>query len=63
VRAYLAHFWSHWSGPGFEPDPAELDRLGEFFSDVELRLLDGVGHFTPVEAPDAFAGAIAERLT
>jgi pimeloyl-ACP methyl ester carboxylesterase len=125
VRAYLAHFWSHWSGPGFEPDPAELDRLassygrpgaflasvnwyragsgaiarslaerapapadrvavpttvlwpehdplfprawsdrlGEFFSDVDLRLLDGVGHFTPVEAPDAFAGAIAERLT
>ncbi len=20
VRAYLRHFWSHWSGPGFEPD-------------------------------------------
>jgi pimeloyl-ACP methyl ester carboxylesterase len=124
VRAYLAHFWSHWSGPGFEPDPAELDRLAEayarpgafvasinwyragsgaiarslaeqvpvpadrlavpttvlwpehdplfprawsdrleqFFSDVELRPLDGVGHFTPLEAPDAFAAAIAERL-
>lgn len=124
VRAYLAHFWSHWSGPGFEPDPTELDRLaaaygrpgafvasinwyragsgaiarslaeevpapadrlavpttvlwpdhdplfprawsdrlGEFFSDVELRPLDGVGHFVPLEAPDAFAGAIAERL-
>ncbi len=27
VRAYLRHFWSHWSGPSFElPDPA-LDRL------------------------------------
>lgn len=124
VRAYLAHFWSHWSGPDFEPHPAELDRLaaaygrpgafvasinwyragsgaitlslaeqvpapadrlavpttvlwpehdplfprawsdrlGEFFSDVELRPLDGIGHFVPVEAPDAFAGAIAERL-
>jgi pimeloyl-ACP methyl ester carboxylesterase len=27
VRAYLQHFWSHWSGPGYEPEPAELDRL------------------------------------
>jgi pimeloyl-ACP methyl ester carboxylesterase len=124
ARAYLAHFWSHWSGPDFEPDPAELDRLaaaygrpgafvasinwyragsgaiarslgeqvpapadrlavpttalwpehdplfpwawsdrlGEFFSDVELRPLDGAGHFVPREAPDAFAEAITERL-
>jgi pimeloyl-ACP methyl ester carboxylesterase len=123
VRAYLAHFWSHWSGPAFEPDPAELDRLadayarpgafvasinwyragsgaiarslaeqvpapahrlavpttvlwpehdplfprawsdrvGQFFSDVEVRPLDGVGHFAPLEAPDAFAEAILER--
>ena len=21
VRAYLRHFWSHWSGPGYEPCP------------------------------------------
>src|ERR1700754_4571664 len=27
VRAYLEHFWSHWSGPGYVPDAAELDRL------------------------------------
>jgi pimeloyl-ACP methyl ester carboxylesterase len=27
VRAYLEHFWSHWSGPGFMPSSAELDRL------------------------------------
>jgi pimeloyl-ACP methyl ester carboxylesterase len=38
------------------------DRLGLFFSDVEVRPLDGVGHFVPLEAPDAFAAAIAERL-
>jgi pimeloyl-ACP methyl ester carboxylesterase len=125
VRAYLAHFWSHWSGPTFEPDPAELDRLaaayarpgafvasinwyragsgaiarslaeqvpapedrlavpttvlwpehdplfprewsdrvGQFFSDVEVRKLDGAGHFAPLEAPDAFAAAIAERCS
>lgn len=124
VRAYLEHFWSHWSGPGFVPDPAELDRLaadyarpgafvasvswyragagmvarslaewapspadrpavpttvlwpehdplfprawsdrlGEFLTDVELRPLDGVGHFTPVEAPGEFAAAVLERL-
>lgn len=118
VRAYLEHFWTHWSGPSFVPDPAQLDRLadayarpgafvasinwyrsgsamvarsvaeqppvqrlatptvvlwpehdplfprawsdrvGEFFSDIEVRPLDGVGHFTPLEAPAAFAAAI-----
>jgi pimeloyl-ACP methyl ester carboxylesterase len=121
VRAYLEHFWSHWSGPDFEldqtefdrllvaycepgafnasiawyragsgtvansireriPDPADRlqvpttvlwpehdplfprawsDRLDQFFTDVDLRLIDGVGHFTPLEAPDAFVEAIA----
>jgi pimeloyl-ACP methyl ester carboxylesterase len=121
VRAYVGHFWRHWSGPGWEPGderldhlaavygapgamaasvawyragsgmvarslsetaPAERlatpttvlwqehdplfkrewsDRLGEFFSAVELVELDGVGHFTPVEAPAAFADAIRSR--
>ena len=27
VRAYLRHFWSHWSGPSFELPDAALDRL------------------------------------
>ncbi|MGZ4293024.1 MAG: alpha/beta fold hydrolase [Solirubrobacteraceae bacterium] len=27
VRAYLEHFWAHWSGPGYTPEPAQLDRL------------------------------------
>jgi pimeloyl-ACP methyl ester carboxylesterase len=125
VRAYLRHFWSHWSGPGFtladddldrlvrrygEPgaftasiawyragsgtvattlaetppapehriavptavlwpefDPlfptAWSDRLGEFFSDVTLEQLEGAGHFSPLEAPDAFAAAIRRALT
>jgi pimeloyl-ACP methyl ester carboxylesterase len=124
VRVYLRHFWSHWSGPAFEPDERRLDhlaeaygrpgamtasvawyragsgmvamslaeqapvpedriavpmtvlwpehdplfprawsdRLGGFFSDVELEPLDGVGHFTPVEAPEAFAAAIRRAL-
>jgi pimeloyl-ACP methyl ester carboxylesterase len=29
VRSYLRHFWTHWSGPGFEP---ELDHLVEKYS-------------------------------
>src|SRR5919202_368547 len=27
VRAYLEHFWSHWSAPGWSPDPAAFDAL------------------------------------
>jgi pimeloyl-ACP methyl ester carboxylesterase len=27
VRAYLSHFWVHWSGPEFTLDPAYLDHL------------------------------------
>jgi pimeloyl-ACP methyl ester carboxylesterase len=119
VRAYLRHFWRHWSGPGFEIAESDLDhlvsvygppgaftaslgpyragsgtaaaahekapapgdriavpatvlwpefdplfprewsdRLEEFFSDVRLRLVDGVGHFAPLEYP----GIIAEQI-
>jgi pimeloyl-ACP methyl ester carboxylesterase len=32
VRAYLAHFWSHWSGPSFELSDTALDRLVERYS-------------------------------
>ncbi len=31
VRGYLAHFWQRWSGPGYTPDPAELDRLAGLY--------------------------------
>ncbi len=27
VRAYLRHFWSHWSGPDYQPDDGHLDHL------------------------------------
>jgi pimeloyl-ACP methyl ester carboxylesterase len=121
VRAYLRHFWSHWSGPGFElpedhldrltdryarpgaftksiewyrsgsgmvahslaetvPDrpiatPATVlwpehdplfprawgDRLDEFFEDVTVTDLPGAGHFSPLEAPAAWAAALQRR--
>ncbi|WP_104525216.1 alpha/beta fold hydrolase [Blastococcus atacamensis] len=32
VRGYLEHFWSHWSGPSFTPDPADLDRLADSYA-------------------------------
>jgi pimeloyl-ACP methyl ester carboxylesterase len=122
VRAYLRHFWSHWSGPGFEPASDHLDhlvsvygppgafaasiawyragagsvaaslaervperkiavpttvlwpeydplfprewsdRIGEFFAAVTLTLLDGAGHFSPREDPQAFAAAITDAI-
>jgi pimeloyl-ACP methyl ester carboxylesterase len=120
VRAYLRHFWSHWSGPGADlpgdhlehlvsayaepgaftasigwyragagavarsvaeraPRPGERiavpttvvwpehdplfprawsDRLDEFFTDVRLVPVDGVGHFTPLECPRELAFAV-----
>ena len=123
VRAYLRHFWSHWSGPGFTLAEADLDhlvgaygppgafvasigwyragsgtvassareqppapgerlataatvlwqehdplfprswsdRLADFFTAADLRLVDGAGHFIPLEAPAEFAAAILER--
>ncbi len=122
VRAYLRHFWSHWSGPRYRQSDADLDRLAQiyaapgaftasigwyragsgtvarslretpldraeritvpvtvlwpehdplfplawsdrlndFFSDVTLRALPGVGHFVPLEAPEVFASAIRD---
>lgn len=123
VRAYLEHFWTHWSGPDYVPSDQDLDRLArtygrpgaytasiawyragagavasslrertpapadrlptpttvlwpehdplfppawsdrlhEFFSDVTLIEVDGVGHFAPLEYPERFAAAIRDR--
>jgi pimeloyl-ACP methyl ester carboxylesterase len=48
-----------------EHDPlfprAWSDALDDWFADAELRLVDGVGHFVPLEAPQAFAAAIADQ--
>ncbi len=120
VRDYLEHFWTHWSGPDYTPEPAELDRLADaygrpgafvtsinwyrsgsaavaralaeqvpdpadriappttvlwpehdplfprawsdrvddWFAAADLRFVDGIGHFVPLEAPAAFAEAV-----
>jgi pimeloyl-ACP methyl ester carboxylesterase len=34
------------------------DRINEFFANAGLTLLDGVGHFTPLECADKFAAAV-----
>jgi len=36
------------------------DRLDAFFADVTITQADGVGHFTPLEAPEAFAALITQ---
>jgi pimeloyl-ACP methyl ester carboxylesterase len=39
------------------------DRLGEFFADLDLTTVEGVGHFTPVECPGEFAELIRRAAT
>jgi pimeloyl-ACP methyl ester carboxylesterase len=34
------------------------DRLGEFFADITMHPVDGIGHFTPLEAPAEFASIV-----
>jgi pimeloyl-ACP methyl ester carboxylesterase len=49
-----------------EHDPlfpiAWADRLNDWFTAAELRIVPNSGHFLPLEAPDAFARAVLERL-
>lgn len=51
-----------WPGsdPLFPTDWA--DRVDEFFAAATVRVLDGVGHYVPLEAPQQFAGAVTSRL-
>ncbi len=49
-----------------EHDPlfprAWSDRLDDFFANVQLQYLDGVGHFTPLECPHEVAVALAAAV-
>jgi pimeloyl-ACP methyl ester carboxylesterase len=42
--------------------PAWSDRLGEFYTDFDVQVLEGVGHFTPLEAPQRVAEATVRGL-
>ncbi len=35
------------------------DRIDDFFAAATLTLLDGVGHFMPIECPEEFASAVS----
>jgi pimeloyl-ACP methyl ester carboxylesterase len=39
------------------------DRIADFFTDAGLVELDGVGHFVPLEAPEAVASAIGAAIS
>jgi pimeloyl-ACP methyl ester carboxylesterase len=41
---------------------AWADRLGDFFTDITVHPVDGIGHFTPLEAPADFAGIVRLAL-
>jgi pimeloyl-ACP methyl ester carboxylesterase len=38
------------------------DRLGEFFTDARLTILEGAGHFTPLERPHELAAAVTAAV-
>jgi pimeloyl-ACP methyl ester carboxylesterase len=42
--------------------PSSCCTVGPAITDVSLEMLDGVGHYTPLEAPDRLARAIKKRL-
>ena len=46
-----------------ETPVAYAEALAEGISDAELRVIDGVGHLTPAEAPDEFDTLVREFLT
>ena len=45
VRAYLEHFWSHWSGPGYTPEPARARPAGRGLR--RARRVHGVDRLVP----------------
>jgi hypothetical protein len=42
--------------------PVWSDRVDDWFADAQVRMLPGIGHFIPIEAPEALASPVRERL-
>ena len=59
VRAYLSHFWEHWSAPGFTPPAAHFDALVE---PTPARAPSRAARRGTGPAPAAVASALAETV-
>ena len=66
VRTYLAHFWSHWSGPDFHLDPDELTHLvdryrqpGHFVASINWYRSRPVPSASAFEQPPAATDRVA----
>ena len=55
VRAYLAYFWNHWSGPDYRPDEVEMDRLAEVYG-VPGAMVASINYYR------AGAGAVEQSI-
>ncbi|WP_245581193.1 alpha/beta fold hydrolase [Propionicicella superfundia] len=58
VRAYLEHFWRHWSGPGHEPAPEHLEHLVTVYG-APGAFTASIGWYR--SRSNMFARAVAER--
>jgi pimeloyl-ACP methyl ester carboxylesterase len=63
-RATKVHAPTEVLWPQYDPlfPPEWADRLPDYFTDARLHLADGVGHFTPLECPEQFAGLIRQAI-
>jgi pimeloyl-ACP methyl ester carboxylesterase len=58
IRAYLRHFWNHWSGPTFEIEESALDQLVEQYAQPGA-LIASVGWYRA--GSGTVAASLAER--
>lgn len=58
VRAYLEHFWTHWSGPAYTPAAADLDRLADSYGRPGA-FTASIGWYR--QGPGALARGLAEQ--
>ncbi len=63
-RAIKIHVPTDVLWPQHDPlFPTEwADRLDDYFDDARLHLVDGVGHFTPLECPQEFADMVKRAI-
>jgi hypothetical protein len=62
VRAYLAHFWNHWSGPDFTPTDARLDHLAAAYGEPGAMTATIGWYRADAEHDPLFTRAWSDRL-